>query len=265
MNGPEDKLEELKRKLRKWGRIAIGFSGGVDSTFLAKVARDALGDGVLAVTARSQVHSAREREDAVRAAAEVGVRQRLIDLDIWSVPHFGENPKDRCYHCKRAVFTAIRATARKEGFLVVADGTNADDSSDDRPGVAALRELGIESPLRDVGLTKEEIRAFSRRMGLSTAEKPAMACLATRIPHGEPLTTEKLQAVERVENALFGMGFRQARARHHGELVRIELGSGEMDRMLDAAVRRKTVEAAKSAGFCRVTLDLEGYRTSGIA
>lgn len=260
----ESKLTALKDSVRATGGLAVAFSGGVDSTFLAAVAREVLGDRALAVTALSPTYPAHEQREATELAGRIGIGHEIIESNELEIDGFSENPVDRCYFCKKELFMLVREVAERHGLPEIADGTNADDLSDYRPGRRASKELRVLSPLLDAGLTKEDIRTFSRKMELPTAEKPAFACLASRFPYGSPITREKLESVDAVEQALRGMGFGQLRVRHHGEIARIELEPDAIGRVAEETVREQIVSVCKAAGFLYVTLDLQGYRTGSM-
>lgn len=258
------KMKELRRILRNTGGIAIAFSGGVDSTFLAAVAREELGKRVLLITALSPTYPAREQKSAKRLAERLGIRQKIVVSNELKIPGFADNPVNRCYYCKRELFKIVRDVAQKYGIKVVADGSNADDLKDYRPGRKALKELKVISPLLKAGLGKKEIRYFSGRMGLPTADKPSLACLASRFPYGSQITREKLRSVDVIENMLRKSGFRQVRVRHHGEIARIEVEPYEIRKILEGKIRRKIITYARKAGFSYVAVDLEGYRTGSM-
>ena len=257
---PAAKYEALCAALRELGTVAVAFSAGVDSTLLLKAAHDALGDRAAAVTVRSCFVPEREQREAEAFCRAEGIRLIGIDADVLSVPGVRENPADRCYLCKRAIFSGIRAAAAEAGFHTVAEGSNADDLGDYRPGMAAIRELGIRSPLLEAGLTKAEIRAISRSLGLPTWDKPAMACLATRFPTGAQLDAAALKRTERAEERLWDLGFRALRVRVHGDVARIELGAEELPRLLEPDLRERVNASLRELGFRFVCLDLGGYR-----
>lgn len=260
-----EKLEKLEDIIRNLGSVLIAFSGGVDSTFLLKVCLDVLGkDKVLAVTARSSTYPARELEEAKALALKLGARHEIIESEELAVPGFSENPPERCYYCKKELFGKLVRMARERGFNFVADGSNADDTGDFRPGMKAKDELGVVSPLKEAGLTKAEIRNFSREMGLPTWDKPSFACLASRFPYGEKITAEKLDRVGKAEELLDALGFTQYRVRSHGDLARIEVSPDEIDRFFDSSLREKVTKEFKKLGFVYVSLDLTGYRTGSM-
>lgn len=254
------KYEELKKSIKEMGDVVIAYSGGVDSTFLIKVAKDVLGDNVLGVLATSPTYPSREYDNAVETAGEIGVKIEIIKTKETDVKEFTENPADRCYYCKTELFTKIAETAKKRNFKNFIDGSNADDLKDYRPGMKALKELGIRSPLQEAGLTKNEIRELSKQLGLPTWDKPALACLSSRFPYGTPINPEKLRMVDTVENCLYDEGFRNVRARHNDNTVRIEVPPEEIGRFLDTETRERIVKKIKDTGYTYITLDLEGYR-----
>ena len=261
---PSEKMTRLRSTLREIGSAAVAFSAGVDSTFLLRVALEELGDHVVAVTVRSSTFPRRELDEAVAFCRAEGIRHEIIDTSELDVPGFAENPPDRCYLCKKSIFGEIMAFAQANGFAAVLEGSNMDDDGDYRPGMRAIRELGVKSPLHDAGLTKAEIRALSREMGLPTAEKPSFACLASRFPYGERITAAGLERVERAERWLrdAGLGLTQLRVRSHGDLARIEVPSGDIPRI---AARAAEISAAlKEFGFTYTALDLQGYRTGSL-
>ena len=260
----DEKLTRLRSTLREIGSAAVAFSAGVDSTFLLRVAHEELDDRVVAVTVRSSTFPRRELDEAVAFCRAEGIRHEIIDTSELDVPGFAENPPDRCYLCKKSIFGEIMAFAQANGFAAVLEGSNMDDDGDYRPGMRAIKELGVKSPLHDAGLTKAEIRALSREMGLPTAEKPSYACLASRFPYGERITAAGLERVERAERWLRDaeLGLSQLRVRSHGDLARIEVPSGDIPRI---AARAAEISAAlKEFGFTYTALDLQGYRTGSL-
>ncbi len=248
--------------LRDLKSCAIAYSGGLDSTFLIKVAYDTLGVHALAVTATSSTYPQRELEDAKRFAQTIGIPHVIIHSEELDIPEFSGNPPDRCYYCKKELFRKIQQIAQDHHLSVVLDGSNADDTFDYRPGAKACEELGVISPLKEVGLTKQEIRDLSSAMHLESSEKPAFACLASRFPYGEKITEERLKEVESAEGFLFSLGIRQCRVRYHGQIARIEVTLDDVHSIITHA--QKIVKRFKKLGFTYITLDLEGYRTGSL-
>ena len=256
----DGKLLRLKALLAQMESLIVAFSGGVDSTLLLKVAREVLGDKVLAVTAVSQLTPQQERKDAVQMANLIGAAHLQVETDDLADAVFTTNPRDKCYHCKKRRFGLLQKLAGEKGVKVVADGTNSDDFDDYRPGMKAVRELGIRSPLSEAGLCKDEIRRLSRQLGLPTWDKPSAACLASRVPYGYVITAEKLQQIDDGESYLHSLGiFRQVRVRHHGNLARLEVDPQLVDRFMEEGIRTRVTDFFKKLGFQFVALDLEGY------
>ena len=258
------KKQKLEQYLRDLGSVAVAFSSGVDSTFLLKVAKDVLGEKAIAVTAKSCSFPNRELKGAEAFCEKEGIRQIVFESDELSIEGFRENPKNRCYICKNTLFRKIIEVASAEGIENVAEGSNLDDNGDYRPGLIAVAELGIKSPLRYAGLTKEEIRSLSKEMDLPTWDKPSFACLASRFVYGETISEEKLKMVEKAEQLLLDLGFRQLRVRVHGNIARIEVLPEEIGKLVDEKVRHTVYNTLKSLGFDYVTMDLAGYRTGSM-
>jgi len=259
----ECKWQSLRARLQSLGRVAVAYSGGVDSTFLLRAAVDVLGrENVLAITARSPVSTSAELERAARWAEEMDVEHLIVDAGEFSDPDFVANRPDRCYICKRVRFSELRRLAAQRGFEHFADGTNADDADDYRPGMKAAEELGVLSPLRDAGFRKADIRQASRALGLPSADLPSFACLASRVPYGTPLTEAVLRRIEAGEEVLASLGLSQYRLRDHGDIARIEVPAEDLAVLLKA--RDSVVSALRQLGYRYVTLDLQGYRAGSL-
>jgi uncharacterized protein len=284
------KLDQLRELLRSYGSCLVAYSGGVDSVFLARVARDVLGDKSLAVIADSASLPRRELEEALEIAERFQIPVRVVRTQEFQNPNYTANPTNRCYFCKHELFTELEPIARDEKFAVIAYGENASDVGDFRPGAQAAKEFQVRAPLKEVGMTKAEIREFSAQLGLPTADKPQMACLSSRIPYGEVVTPEKLRMIEAGENVLRDLGFYDVRVRHHElpkvqspksnvqillqgvaredarpiSLARIEVGPAELPRLLENGISTKIAAALKEIGYAHVTLDLQGYRRGSL-
>jgi pyridinium-3,5-biscarboxylic acid mononucleotide sulfurtransferase len=259
------KREQLKKVFEAMGKVMVAYSGGVDSSLLLKMASEAVGrENVLAVTALSPLYPERELTTAKSLAGALGVRHLLIESNELEIEGFSANPPNRCYHCKRELFGKLVDMAKGEGMRFIVEGSTLDDEKDHRPGRVAVRELGVRSPLQEAQLTKEDVRALSRALGLPTWDKPSFACLASRFPYGEEITPEGLKKVDEAEEFLFSLGFKQVRVRHYGNLARIEVLREEMNRLMDPELRDNVVSRLKKIGYTYVTVDLQGFRSGSM-
>lgn len=259
-----EKLLNLKNILSSLGSVCIAYSGGVDSTFLLRVAKDVLKEKVLAVTATSPTYPQYELEEAMALANKIGVKHLVISSNELNIPGFSENSTNRCYYCKNDLFQKLKEESERYGIKNIADGSNYDDTKDYRPGRTAAKELGVISPLCEAWLTKNDIRSLSKELGLETWNKPSLACLSSRIPYNEKITEDKLKQVEKAEGVLRNWGFTQFRVRHHNDIARLELISEEMSLLDNAELRLSIDGALKSLGFKYVAVDLLGYRTGSM-
>jgi len=261
----EHKLHHLREIFAAMDSVLVAYSGGIDSTVVLKVAYDQLQDRAVGVTAISPTFPAVELDSATRVAKEIGVRHELVQTDQLMIPAFIENDANRCFHCKTDLYQLLGKLRETRASAVIVDGTNLDDLGDDRPGIKAAREWGVRSPLVEANLSKAEIRSLAKDLDLSNWDKPAAACLSSRIPRGITITREKLSRVEQAEEALLAEGFRHCRVRDHGEIARIEVRQDELIRILDGERGTRISRRVKELGFRFVTIDLEGYRPGGVS
>lgn len=260
----DQKERALRQYLESLGSVMVAFSGGVDSAYVAYVASQVLGDRALAVTAVSPSYPAAHQRDAVRFVERFGLRHVFINTEEMNDPHYRSNPANRCYYCKSELYSKLAPLAQERGFAAICDGVNVDDLGDFRPGRQAAKEAGVLSPLVECGITKAGVRELSRRAGLPTWNKPASACLSSRIPYGMEVTVEKLNVIEQGEDILRELGFKIFRVRHHGDIVRLEFGQEELPRAMTVEMAERLTREFKALGFKYVTLDLEGYRTGAL-
>ena len=261
----EQKTEKIKSLIQEMDSVLVAFSGGVDSTLVLALAHDVLGEKALAVTAQSASMPDREMKACHQLAKEIGVKHLVVKTEEMSNPNYRANPANRCYHCKTELYSSLKKVAQQENILNILNGTNTDDLGDYRPGLDSAREQGVRSPLVEAEFNKQEVRELSRKMELSVWDKPAMACLSSRIPYGQPVTPEKLAMIEQAEDLLLSLGFTQVRVRHLGTLARIELDKNEMPRYQnDKSVQKAVEEKLRALGFNSVVLDPEGYRMGSL-
>jgi pyridinium-3,5-biscarboxylic acid mononucleotide sulfurtransferase len=257
-----DKLNQMRAIIHECGSVLVAYSGGVDSALVMAVAHRALGDKALACIGISPSYPVREMRDAVKLAEELGVPYRLVNTEEYLDPNYAANPNNRCYFCKSELHNQLKSILASEGWGVVLDGNNASDVGDYRPGMQAARERGVRSPLLEAQITKAEVRALAHHLGLPIWDKPAMACLSSRVPHGTPITPELLRQIEAAEDVLVDLGFRQFRVRHHNEIARLELPAEEFPKAI--AQHMTIVNGIKAAGYRFVTLDLAGFRSGSL-
>lgn len=258
------KFEKLKEILSKMGKVLIAFSGGVDSTFLLKVAQDVLGEDVLAVIASSETYPERERNEAVKLAQMFNVRSRVIQTQELENPDFSSNPPERCYFCKKELFSDLIDIAASEDIPYILDGSNYEDITDFRPGLEAAKELNVRSPLQEAGLLKKEIRQLSKKLDLPTWNKPSLACLSSRFPYHSEIDSKSLKQIDQAEEFLRSLGFKQIRVRHYGQTARIEIERDEFSKIIKENIREEVIKNFKKFGYVYITLDLAGYRTGSM-
>jgi uncharacterized protein len=261
----QHKLDRLRALLSEMGSVLVAYSGGIDSTFVLKVAHEQLRERAVGVTAVSPTFPSIELEIATRVAKEIGARHDIVRTDQLKIPEFVRNDAARCFHCKTDLYQLLETVRQSSGGAHVVDGTNLDDLGDDRPGIKAAREWGVRSPLVEAELSKEDIRLLAKELGLSNWDKPAAACLSSRVPRGTAITIEKLSRIEAAEALLSREGFRHFRVRDHGEIARIEVAQSDILRLMDSAQRAIISAGLKEIGFRFVTVDLEGYRPGGVS
>ena len=262
MTAAQEKMEHLKKYLKELGSVAVAFSSGVDSTFLLKTARDVLGDKVIAVTAQSCSFPQRELNEAKAFCEKEGIRHMICQSEELEIEGFSKNPPNRCYLCKHELFEKIIKLAKENGIEYVAEGSNMDDNGDYRPGLIAVKELNVKSPLREAKLTKAEIRAYARELGISVAERPSSPCLATRLPYGTEIDMALLKRIGEGEEALRNLGLKNVRIRVHGEIARLEVDSASFPAILEQ--REEVLSILKKVGVPYLTLDLEGFRSGSM-
>lgn len=260
----EQKWERLRALLGDMNSAVLAYSGGVDSSLLLKAASEVLGNNLIAVTAVSETYPPAELANAQEFAGSLGVKLRVLQTDELASEDFAQNPPERCYFCKKELFGKLRQIAEAEGISIILDGSNTDDLNDYRPGSKAAQEFSVRSPLREAGFTKADVRACARMLGLPVWDKPALACLSSRIPYGTRITPRILAMVQAAEDQLRALGFRQVRVRHHGDTARIEIEPGEFERLVKDDAAKKITTAFKQLGYTYVCMDLEGYRTGSM-